>query len=61
MSVHGDTEWNVFMDVRAWHMVYGFLKESPADVVYVLATNATLSMPVTLDEMEEYAARRSKS
>ncbi|CAE6965710.1 rihA [Symbiodinium natans] len=56
MTAHGDTEWNVFMDVRAWHMVYGFLKDLPADHVYVLAANATLNMPVTLEEMEEYAA-----
>ncbi|CAE7568765.1 rihA [Symbiodinium natans] len=55
MTAHGDTEWNVFMDVRAWRMVYGFLEPSPADV-YVLAANATLNMPVTLDEMEEYAS-----
>ena len=60
MTAHGDTEWNVFMDVRAWHMVYGFLKDLPADHVYVLAANATLNMPVTLEEMEEYAARRCK-
>ena len=55
MSKHGDTEWNVFMDVRAWRMVYGFLTSSKADV-YVLAANATLNLPVVLDEMEEYAS-----
>ena len=55
MSKHGDTEWNVFMDVRAWRMVYGFLASSSADV-RVLAANATLNMPVTLEQMEKYAA-----
>ncbi|CAJ1443138.1 unnamed protein product [Effrenium voratum] len=56
MSAHGDTEWNVFMDVRAWRMVYGFLASSPANV-YVLAANATLNMPVTLEQMELYASQ----
>ncbi|CAJ1443139.1 unnamed protein product [Effrenium voratum] len=55
MSAHGDTEWNVFMDVRAWRMVYGFLASSPADV-YVLAANATLNMPVTLEQMASQLA-----
>jgi len=51
MTEKGDTEWNVFMDVLAWHKIYGFLVDSDAGV-YVLAANATLNMPIILEEIE---------
>ena len=54
MSKHGNTEWNVFMDVRAWRAVYGLLAESNVSV-YVLASNATLDMPITLKGIEDHA------
>jgi len=54
MTKHGDSEWNIFMDSRAWRMVYGYLKDSSASV-HVLAVNATLSMAVELPMMEQYA------
>merc|ERR1712194_65216 len=41
MTESGDTEWNVFMDARAWKMTYEFLSQGQAKV-YVLAANATL-------------------
>ena len=33
MSKHGNTEWNLFMDARAWHMVYGFLSRAKLTVL----------------------------
>jgi len=54
MTEKGNTEWNLFMDVLAWHKVYGFLADSDAGV-YVLAANATLNMPINLAEVEAAA------
>jgi hypothetical protein len=51
MTEKGDTEWNTFMDVLAWHKIYGFLADSDVGV-YVLAANATLNMPINLEEVE---------
>ena len=31
MSEKGDTEWNLFMDARAWRSVYGTWDAQPAD------------------------------
>jgi len=59
MTEHGNTEWNVFMDVLAWRKVYSYLKDKKAGEVYVLAANATLNMPVTLPAMEAHAATLS--
>ncbi|CAE8725025.1 unnamed protein product, partial [Polarella glacialis] len=55
MTESGDTEWNVFMDVRAWKMTYNFL-DKWGHKVYVLAANATINMPVNMATMEEGAA-----
>jgi inosine-uridine nucleoside N-ribohydrolase len=55
MTEHGNTDWNVFMDVLAWRKVYSYLKDKKAGEVYVLAANATLNMPVTLPAMEAHA------
>lgn len=56
MTAKGNTEWNLFMDALAWREVMHFLKGSKADV-YVLATNASLDMNVTLPGMNASAAK----
>jgi inosine-uridine nucleoside N-ribohydrolase len=55
MTEHGNTEWNLFMDVLAWRKVSLYLKDKKPGEVFVLAANATLNMPVTLPAMEAHA------
>tara|TARA_B110001452_G_scaffold241395_1_gene223561 strand:+ start:102 stop:1580 length:1479 start_codon:yes stop_codon:yes gene_type:complete len=51
MSEVGDTEWNVFLDVKAWDVLALALLEHPAVRTYMLTSSATLHMPVTRDGM----------
>ena len=47
MSEVGDTEWNVFLDVKAWDVLSLGLRDYPAVRTYMLTSSATLNMPVT--------------
>ena len=64
MSVSGDTEWNVFLDVYAWHIVSRIVAEAsistsastsslrrPVPKFYVLLSHsATEDMPITMQD-----------
>ena len=58
MSESGDTEWNVFLDVYAWHIVSRIVAEAssvssrrrPIPKLYVLSSGATEDMPITMQD-----------
>jgi len=53
MSDSGDTEWNVFLDVLAWHFATRFVADSVTKPpIYVITSGATEAMNVTLAEFE---------
>ena len=54
MSETGDTEWNVFLDAMAWHVVTRTVAESEnPPPIHVIATGATEEMPITMDDFED--------
>jgi hypothetical protein len=55
MSESGDTEWNVFLDALAWHVVIRFAAEEASipPAVYVITSGATEEMPITIEDFEE--------
>jgi pyrimidine-specific ribonucleoside hydrolase len=52
MTQHGETEWNIFQDVLAWHSTMGALKRSDAKV-YVLAANASQNMAMNHSQVHD--------
>jgi len=58
MTKHGRTEWNVFLDALAWQRATRLLGLA-AVPVRVLSSNASLSMPIELEDMERHAAALS--
>ncbi|KAL3924179.1 MAG: hypothetical protein SGARI_006085, partial [Bacillariaceae sp.] len=54
MSESGDTEWNVFLDAVAWHVVTRIAADANTPPpVYVITSGATEEMPITMDDFEE--------
>lgn len=53
MSESGDTEWNVFLDVLAWHVVTRIAADaSTPPPIYVITSGATEEMPITIEDFE---------
>lgn len=50
MTKDGRTEWNVFLDALAWHRSMQFLGAAGVPV-RVLSSNASLNMPIELNDM----------
>jgi hypothetical protein len=51
----GDTEWNVFLDALAWHVVTRMAAEAGANppMIYAITSGATEDMPITMEDFEE--------
>ena len=53
MSDSGDTEWNVFLDVVAWHYVTRYVAESVTKPpIYAITSGATEAMNATLADFD---------
>jgi len=53
LSAAGDTEWNVFLDALAWHVVSRMVAEADdPPMFYALATGASETMAVTIADFE---------
>mmetsp|Transcript_1918 Transcript_1918/g.5433 ORF Transcript_1918/g.5433 Transcript_1918/m.5433 type:complete len:476 (-) Transcript_1918:209-1636(-) len=55
MTEVGDTEWNVFLDAKAWDTVALAVSEHSDVRMYVLSSLATLDMPITQQDIDEHA------
>jgi inosine-uridine nucleoside N-ribohydrolase len=62
MSDSGDTEWNVFLDVFAWHVVSRVAAQATtAPPMYVITTGASEKMPITKEDFVKGTALLSDS
>jgi hypothetical protein len=54
MSESGDTEWNIFLDVRAWHIVTRVVADAKnPPPVYVITSGSTEEMPITMSDFDK--------